>query len=328
MGFLKFRIFLIPMKYQSTSRNFKGVLEEMLAGIFLAGAFFIGPASRAQGEAPESALFSCISNSVGGGPQALDSLITRFEAELVSEGLLEDTDGEGYEGLLQRIASGQGIVRAPELYFGPRFRSLPRYSIALQRCRGILDASANNPGESTLARFEILREAYLHENLDPAMEALAYLELLSTKDLDLPYYRLFTYELIDRQAFITASPGLGYNTLPSTGQFDTRGANVFRVYLNERNQLIIADQLVSEEQMLKLVTEHARTFEQSSLYIIEMEPDVKYNQFIAVKDQIALAISQVRDNYSRVILGKTLTELTPSEEAAVFGKFPIRIVLP
>jgi hypothetical protein len=80
--------------------------------------------------------------------------------------------------------------------------------------------------------------------------------------------------------------------------------------------------------MLELVRDHARTFEQSSLYIIEIEPDVKYSQFVSVKDQIALAISEVRDFYSRSILGKNLTELTTSEQAAVFEKYPIRIVMP
>jgi hypothetical protein len=254
--------------------------------------------------------------------------MSRFENELISEGLLENTEGEGYQGLLQQIASGQGIVRAPEQYFGPRFRSLGRDSLALLDCRRVLDAAGGNPSDSTLIQFEILRESLLHENLDPALEASAFLDLLNTGDLGLPYYRLFTYELIDRQAFKTNSPDIGYTTYAPLDELDARGANVFRVYMNERDQLIIADQLVSREQMLKLVSRHARTFEQSSLYVIEVEPDVKYSQFILLKDQIALAISEVRDTYSRVILGKTLSELTASEQAAVFEKYPMHIVSP
>jgi hypothetical protein len=316
------------MKGKDTFCIFNSALNGIRVVFLCLTVFCLPPDwARAQEEAPESALFSCISKSIVGGPQTLDSLIARFEGELVTEGLLEDTDGEGYEGLLQRIASGQGIVRPAERYFGPRFRSLQWDSIALARCSGTLDLSGNDPQEATLVRFETLREALLHENRDPAAEALAYLDLLSAKELAFPYYRLFTYELLDRQAFITSSPDLGYTTGPSM-DLNTRGANVFRVYLNERNQLIVSDQLVSEEQMLKLVTAHARTFEQSALYIVEMEPDVKYNQFIAIKDQIALAINQLRDYYSRIILGKTLTELTESEQAAVFGKYPIRIALP
>ena len=73
---------------------------------------------------------------------------------------------------------------------------------------------------------------------------------------------------------------------------------------------------------------HALTYEQSALYIIQVETDVKYGNFISLKDQIALAVSQVRDTYARRILGKTLTELTPEEQEAVFDKYPIRIISP
>lgn len=292
-------------------------------------SLFIFPiSSMAQSDTLESALFSCIAETFEDGPQSLDSLITRFENELISEGLLENSDGEAYHGLLQLIASGQGVVRAPEQYFGPRFRSLKMDSIALNDCSKVLVNSDIQSTDSTLIQFEILRESLLHQNLDPALEASAYLDLLNAADLSLPYYRLFTYQLIDRQAFETNYPDTAVTTYPPLAQLDARGANVFRVYMNERNQLIVSDQLVSQEQMLKLVAGHVRTFEQSSLYIIEVEPDVKYSQFTSVKDQIALAINEVRDTYSRIILGKTLTELSISEQEAVFEKYPIRIVMP
>ena len=303
--------------------------RNILRSLFLSLGFLLLPnLSFSQGEGLESQLYSCVARTFEDGPQVLDSLINLFEGELLSEGLLENTDGESYRGLLQRIASDQGIVRPPELYFGPRFRSFNRDSIALSDCRKVLDINIINPSNSTLVQFEILRDSLLHENLNPALEALAYLDLLTDRDLALPYYRLFTYELIDRQAFQTSAPDTGFTTYGPLAQLDARGANVFRVYLNERDQLIVSDQLVSREQMLELVSDHARTFEQSSLYIIEIEPDVKYSQFVSVKDQISLAISEVRDLYSRSILGKNLTELTTSEQAAVFEKYPIRIVMP
>ncbi len=302
---------------------------KILRSLFLGLGVLLWPTSAfTQAEGLESQLFSCIAQTFEDGPQALDSLINRFEGELLSEGLLENTDGESYRGLLQRIASDQGIVRPPELYFGPRFRSIHKDSVTLNECSKILDISTIKPSDSTLIQFEILRESLLHENLNPALEALAYLDLLTDRDLALPYYRLLTYELIDRQAFQTTTPDTGIPTYGPLTQLDARGANVFRVYLNERDQLIVSDQLVSREQMLKLVSSHARTFEQSALYIIEVEPDVKFSQFVSVKDQISLAISEVRDLYSRSILGKNLTELTTSEQAAVFEKYPIRIVMP
>ena len=317
------------MKARNTLLFFRPIRKIIFRSFFLGLGFLLIPTlSFSQEETLESQLYSCIARTFENGPQVLDSLINRFEGELLSEGLLENTEGESYKGLLQLIASDQGIVRPPELYFGPRFRSIKRDSITLSKCSNLLDINIVDPSSSTLIQFEILRDSLLHENLNPAVEALAYLELLTDRDLALPYYRLFTYELIDRQAFQTSAPDTGFTTYGPLAQLDARGANVFRVYLNERDQLIVSDQLVSREQMLELVSDHARTFEQSSLYIVEIEPDVKYSQFVSVKDQISLAISEVRDLYSRSILGKNLTELTTSEQAAVFEKYPIRIVMP
>ena len=56
--------------------------------------------------------------------------------------------------------------------------------------------------------------------------------------------------------------------------------------------------------------------------------DVKFSSLQALQDRIALAVSQVRDQYSRTVLGKTWTELNPDERDLVSQKFPLRMTLP
>ncbi|MEJ2583792.1 MAG: hypothetical protein P8Z38_01715 [Robiginitalea sp.] len=275
----------------------------------------------------EEVLFDCIRASFPNEGKSLDSLMVTFEAELISEGLLESGNQPDYRGLVQRIASGQGLVRTVESYFGPRFRNLVRDTVAYSKCYEMIQ-SPEMQEDSTLVRFENFRELLLHEPVSPPLEAAAYLDILSEADLRLPYYRLFTYELIDRQAYETEFAPPPFATLEELGRLNTAGANVFRVFMNEEDQLIISDQLVSPQQMAGMVSMHARTYEQSALYIVEVETDVKYGNFITLKDRIALAVTQVRDNYARRLLGKTLTELSPEEQIVVFGKYPIRIVSP
>ena len=276
----------------------------------------------------EEVLFRCIRASFPDDGRSLDSLMVVFESELVSEGLLAGNNEPDYRGLLQRIASGQDLVRPVDRYFGPRFRNLMRDSVAYSKCDSILKFTGAEAESSTLIQFENFREVLLHESISPALEAATYLDILSEADFRLPYYRLFTYQLIDRQAYQTEFAPPTFATLEELGRLNTSGANVFRVYMNEEDQLIVSDQLISTQQMGALVTRHARTYEQSALYIIEVETDVKYGNFISLKDRIALAVTQVRDNYARRILGKTLTELSPEEQEAVFWKYPIRIVTP
>jgi hypothetical protein len=274
----------------------------------------------------EEVLFNCIRASFPDEGKSLDSLMVTFESELISEGLLEGQPD--YQGLLQRIASGQDLVRPVESYFGPRFRNLSRDSLAYSKCYEILQSPIQQPEDSTLIQFENFREVLLHEPITPSLEAATYLDLFSEKDFSLPYYRLFIFELIDRKAYETEFAPPPFASLEELGRLNTTGANVFRVLMNEEDQLIISDQLVPPEQLTELVSRHARTFEQSALYIVEVETDVKYGQFITLKDRIALAVTQVRDNYARRLLGKTLTELSPEEREAFFGKYPIRIASP
>jgi hypothetical protein len=276
----------------------------------------------------EEVLFTCLRASFPGEGKSLDSLMVTFESELVSEGLLDSGNEPDYMGLLQRIASGQALVRPVENYFGPRFRNLLRDSLAYSKCYELLQSRTPEPEDSTLIRFENFREMLLHEQIPPSLEAATYVDILSEDDLGMPYYQLFTYQLIDRQAYETEFAPPPFASLEELGRLNTSGANVLRVYMTEEDQMIISDQLVGPEQLSGLVATHARTYEQSALYIVEVETDVKYGDFINLKDRIALAITQVRDNYARLLLGKTLTELSPEEQEVVFDRFPIRILTP
>jgi len=295
--------------------------------LILSICIFAAPGMHGQEPPVEEILFNCIRAAYPDDGKSLDSLMISFESELISEGLLEG-NGPDYRGMLQRIASGQDLVRPVESYFGPRLRNLVRDSLAYSECYENLLAPLREPEDSTLIQFENFREVLLHEPVSPSLEAATYLDILSEQDLSLPYYRLFTYELIDRKAYETEFAPPPFASLEELGRLDTTGANVFRVYMNEEDQLIISDQLVPPELLTDLVSRHARTFEQSALYIVEVETDVKYGNFITLKDRIALAVTQVRDNYARLLLGKTLTELSAQEREAVFGKYPIRIVSP
>ncbi len=335
----RFRIWAhLKMKQGRKSLSFQGMKSRLFknsqqAKSLLAGLILVLLPLMTRGQDPvvpdaSDGLFRCLRASFPDNGQSLDSLMATFETELIEEGLLEGSDSEDYRGLLQRIASGQALVRPVDRYFGPRFRNLPRDTSAYRKCYESIEKTGTSDGDSPLIQFETFRETLFHEQVSPALEAAAYLDLLTAGDLRHPYYRLFIYELIDRQAYETEFAPPSFATLEQMGRLNTQGANVFRVYMNEEDQMIVSDQLVTPAQMLELVSRHARTYEQSALYTIQVEADVKYGNFIALKDRIALAITEVRDQYARRVLGKTLTELTVEERDAVSAKYPIRIVSP
>lgn len=276
----------------------------------------------------EDELLTCVRHSFGGNPHVLDSLMSAFESELISEGLLESNQAEDYRGLLQRIASGQPILRGMDLYFFTRFRNLTPDSVAIKNCVATMNRYAAFFPDGKLGQTLKLREESFAENTSPSIQASAFLELLQPADFQMPIYRFLTYHIIDGQAYETATTTPTLEDLQRRGLTNEGGANVFRVLMNETNQLISSDQLITPEELLAQVQLHARRYEAQAVYVVEVEDDVKYNSFIGLKDQIALAITQVRDDYARLFLGKTLTELTTIEQEAVFYKYPILIVSP
>lgn len=287
--------------------------------------------SRLSGQQTDGAseFMACRNEAYPDGGAALDSLMLRFESELIGQRLLESSDAEDYRGLLQRLASGQRIEWIDYQGFTDRFRDLAPDSTALRACNAWLERFKATHPEALLTRFLDRREAMVREAIPADLQAAALLDILGENHLDQPFYRLYTYYLIDLQALSpegtrldALTPFSGYAVTPQPG------ANMLRVYLNERNQFILADQVVSPEQMTAQVLRHARQFGPEAWYIIEPEADVKFSSLQALEDRIALAVSQVRDSYARSVLGKTWTELNPEERALVAQKFPLRITLP
>jgi hypothetical protein len=284
------------------------------------------PAQETDGAAE---YLECLEKTYPDSGAALYSLISRFEAELIGQGLLESHTSEDYRGLLQRLASGQRIEWVDYQGFSDRFLNLAPDSLALRACNAWLERFKATHPDAVLTRFMDRREAMVREAIPSDLQASALLDILKETHLDQVFYRLHTYYLIDLQALSPSDTGpdglipfTGYAVVPQPG------ANILSVFLNERNQFIVSDQLVTPEQLTEQVLQHARRFGPEAWYIIAPEPDVKFSSLQALQDRIALAIAQVRDQYAQSVLGKTWIELNPEERALVSQKFPLRITLP
>ena len=312
---------VFPPSDSGIKRPFSGML---LALVYL----FLSPSVSGQADSMEDDLFECLRGSFTERSGILDSLMTTFESELIVEGLMDNSSPEEYRGFLQRIASEQPVLRGMDAYFFTRFRNLGPDTLAILHCVETMERfSAQNPGDR-LGQTLSLRQELIDENTAPAQQASALLDILETSDFEKPIYRLLTYHIIDGQAYVTASSSPVAGGLIGLGSLNDNGANLFQVLMNEAGQLIVSDQLVTPEELLLQVQRHAREFEQQAVYLVEVEDDVKYGAFIRLKDQIALAVTRVRDDYARRYLGKTLTELTPEERLAVFEKYPLQLISP
>ncbi|MBC2839993.1 hypothetical protein [Robiginitalea sp. SC105] len=293
--------------------------------------FFLSIALPAAGQSipPEETFFSCLRETFVPDGSPLDSLMRTYESELIGEGILEGPEALDFRGLLQRIASGQRIDTGDPGSFNARLRSLPRDSTAWRRCQLELERFRSGNPDAVLTRFMDRRDILVTEGISAELQASSLLDILGESEFNWPFYRLQTYYLIDLQARAPVNPEvLAESVSEQAARYANRGANVFRVYLNERSQTIVSDRLVDEAGLSELVYRHAREFGPEALYIIDLELDVKYRQFILLKNRITLAVSEVRDQYARRVFGKTFTELSEAESLLLSRRFPIRVVLP
>lgn len=304
-------------------------IRKVLKLLLCTGLLAVLPEARSQETPEETTFFSCIRDTYQPDGAVLDSLMSGYEASLVELELLEGPAAADYMGLLQRIASGQRIEAAMPFRFRDRLRALPIDSTAWRACQLALERFRSDNPEAMLTRFLDRRDVLATEGIRADLQASSLLDILGEAAFEHPFYRMQTYYLIDLQAGSAALPDLLPETVSGrAARYASRGANILRLYLNERTQTIAGDQLVSPEQLAELVHRHAREFGGEALYVVELELDVKYRQFVYLKDRIARAVNEVRDEYSRRVFGKTLTEASEAERLLLENRFPIRVVLP
>ncbi|MDG1572396.1 hypothetical protein OZ410_08715 [Robiginitalea sp. M366] len=270
---------------------------------------------------------NCLSEAYALRGQNLDSLMQAFETDLLDAGLLEAPGADAYRGMLQQLASGLRL----DFWTGPSFSQRSGTEgtplEANEDCRDQAVTWIARHPDALMTRFLDRLQVLQAENTPADLQASALLDLLQPADLEDPFYRLMTYPLIALQASASAAAAAQPINNP-TGMPPTPGANLMRLYLNERGQVVVADQLVPEEILKARIFEHARRFGAQARYLIEPEPDVKFRGFTRLKDQIARAVTEARDQFARRVLGKPLTELTPTETQWVALRFPMDISLP
>ena len=254
-----------------------------------------------------------------------------FEADLSDAGLLSSPDGAGYRALLQQVASGLRL----DTWGGPYFSQRAGSSVfgfgnekTLGSCGEQWARVRSREPDALLTRFLDRRDALLLAETPADLQASAMLDLLDDAALEAPFYRLQTYYLLELQADASAEAVRNLQGLSPGGVLEpTLGANLMHIYLNERDQLILDDQLITPERLKGRILEHARRFGPQARYRVAPEPDVKFRNVTRLKDQIAVAITEARDQFARQVFGKPLGSLSVRETEWVSTQFPLNIQL-
>jgi hypothetical protein len=287
---------------------------------------------RAQQAAIETEIFDCVRAAYQSGGYSLDSLMLSFEANLVGEGLISDRSGAEYRSLLQQIASGQRILRPMERLFSSQVARIIPDSAAYKECLYLQVRFLRRAPESTFSRFAAQTMTIRDSSMTAREESRILLNVLDEAALEQPLYRLLTYYLIDlaatEESFETPSLDSirdeGNNRLDPLGT----GQNSLRLYYTQENQILIDNVRMDPEYVNRRIERHLRSYGADAVFVVDIDPDLSFRDYMAVKDQILLVIDSVRNQYAQERFGKTLASLTEAEKAMVDRRYPIQVIFP
>ena len=288
--------------------------------------------TSAQDTPIETEIFDCIRAAYQSGGTSLDSLMLSFEANLVGEGLISDRSGAEYRALLQQIASGQRILRPMERLFSTQVARVGRDSSAFKECLYLQVRFLRRAPESTFSQFASQTLTMRDSTTTAQEESIVLLNLLDEAALEHPLYRLLTYYLIDLAVTEESFDNLSLDAIRDGGnnRIDplSTGQNALRLYYTQENQILIDNVRMDPEYVNQRIERHLRSYGADAVFVVEMDPDLKFREYMAVKDQILLVIDGVRNQYARERFGKTLASLTDAEKALVDKRYPIQVIFP
>lgn len=286
----------------------------------------LGPATlQAQENRLENAIFSCIRQAYPDNGQGLDSLMAIYERELIAEGHMDDRSAGAYYNLLQRLASGKQMQRAPEEAFMRRVEALkPIDSTASQRCQEALIAGESEwKGSVKVALFErmLLEQP---DDASPQLLASRVLDALVPADFEFPLYRLQTYWILD---LTTPDPAFGEAGPTPTGLPDD-GPNILDLYLTQESRILIDNLQMDPDWVIQRIERHFRAYGGEAVFVIDTDPDIRFREYMRAKDQILGVINRIRDQYARERYGLTLARLNAEQKAVVDSRYPIQVIFP
>lgn len=284
------------------------------------------PDLHSQEKRLEVAVYECIRNAYPDQGKALDSLVDQYENELVAQGFLEDRSAESYYNLFQRLASGSRIERDLGLEFVFRMERLPAIdSTASLKCQeNLIDYDPGPEGGVKLALFELTLYGPQASEKTRSQLAQVVLDLLETGDFNLPLYRLQTYWILDLQEPVEL-PEVSINSRPN---FPAEGSSTLRLYYTQDGQILIDNVQIDPAWIKKRIERHFRDYRSETVFVVTVDPDLRFREYLRVKDQLLSVINTVRNEYAVATFGKSIANLDEKERQQIDAAFPIQVVFP
>lgn len=253
---------------------------------------------------------------------ALKQLISNYQTLLIDEKILADGSAKSYRDIFKKFADSNGFDKIPSKYFYVEFQKLEkRNEKKLENCREQILSDSAMYSSSKLKAFDstILKTSYSN-NPRASIIAKEVLSVLSDKDFELDLYKLYTFMMF---SYIDTEAGIAENAQVVK---DYDPTNTLNISLTENKEILVNNQIVSVEELKKLVKTYLSNNKSESTILLKSHPDLTYGFYQGIGDVIIQEITALRNELSLEKFNSEYKALNKEQKTQIAQIYPQRIV--
>lgn len=274
------------------------------------------------------ASLSCLYKSFKDQGEGMKKALKKGEELLIEKQLLKDASGESYMQLIKNITAinaqeklNLGVLNYMKDEFEKGAVSIEKYTSCLKN----LEESEEYKASRIYKLMTITKELHGSLSVSEAAElAPKILAIVKAKDFDYDYYKMMVFVLLEM--YIQKDDQGIVKKIPQRIISDKDLENVFRVRINQANEIIIGEQKITLAELKKMLRTYLLKNTTKSIIALIPVNETSYKVFLDIQSSMVSVYKELRSELAQKKFNKNYEVLTKEQQEEVKKTYPLRLV--
>ncbi len=275
----------------------------------------------------EQEFMACTYAAFDDNGKELKSFMKEYEQMLFEADILKGTTGKDYMQLLDHLSTGnlENIVATDSFLAKVQEMKKPDSDI-LTACQATIFQDTLRYNTSKILLLETtLNGLNQTGDFEPTLIAKNTAEILTVDDLELDFYKMRVYLLMDMM-LINAGVYPTIDRVEATLEREFDLDNALDLKLNAESGLSVDEKPTDIKNLKSLVSAYLRKNESNSVIQLKAENDTAYATYIAVQNEVIAAYDIVREQEAQIRFNSSWESLNKEQKDEIILKFPKNII--
>jgi len=278
-----------------------------------------------QSERDETRLMNCLYSHIPDNGSELKQAMLDFENLLINEKIIASNSGKSYIEMFERLANDSTlIIKLPQSFASILTNvSKPDFE-ASENCKSQILDSIDQNNSKIFGLRDILDDIDGNGNFESSEFAKGLISVLDDKDMELDYYKLNTFFMLDVIG-VTLDSGISRQLPPIRDELPVDMSKALFITIDSKDQVYVNEEIIQLQGLRKRVKSYVRSSKSNT--VISLKPDLKaaYKTYITVQNEIVAAIGALREELSQERYGLPFGELNEEQSKEIKDVYPSRI---